>query len=85
MIFILDTITLLCYYYGVRAGDIMYCSVCGAYINEDADICTSCGCETSTSKQKQNLKNLKETESNLKLIFGIILAVSIIAVIIYFS
>lgn len=62
----------------------MYCSKCGAYINEDATICMNCGCETDAGKQKQEMNGIKETENNLKFIFGIVFIVILITTIFFF-
>ena len=64
----------------------MYCTKCGAQINDSADICINCGCETIKRIQKQETESFQQTEKNLRLIFGIILIGSFfIGIVIGFS
>ena len=51
---------------------LMFCSKFGAQISDHDGVCMSCGCETINSKQKQEADNFKQTENNLRLIFGLI-------------
>lgn len=50
----------------------MYCTKCGAQINDHADVCINCGCETAGRRQRQEENKFQQTENNLRLAFGII-------------
>ena len=53
----------------------MFCSKCGAQINDYAEVCMHCGCETSNAKNKQATNDFQSTENTLKLVFVIIFIV----------
>lgn len=52
----------------------MFCSKCGAQINDNAEICTNCGCSVSNSRKKSGKKEMSTGLRIFCLIAGLILA-----------